>query len=214
MQPFSNTREAIDYMLAIGAWSENDLNEWVLPYLATSQSDANSIIAIANKHLNPKPEIDCSEEAKAQDLARLKRLKQEMAASEQRMAELARKRAQEKAEYEQEKAKHEHEKAKNEQKIAEHDKRICYFTRMLKHCYATARPVQSTARQSHCRASASRTRTTGSNAKKATSGSGGDPDPEPRRQQPRLSGLLALRNVLTASRTLIAANTYRLEVLA
>ncbi|GHD81147.1 hypothetical protein GCM10011419_26720 [Vogesella fluminis] len=78
----------------------------------------------------------------------------------------------------------------------------------------TARPVQSTACQSHCRASASRTRVTGSNAKKATSSSGGsDPDPEPRRQ-PRLSGLLALRNVLTACRALIAANTYRSEVLA
>lgn len=49
----------------------------------------------------------------------------------------------------------------------------------------TARPVQSTARQSHCRASASRTRVTGSNAKKATSGSGGsDPDPERRHTFP------------------------------
>lgn len=43
------------------------------------------------------------------------------------------------------------------------------------------RPIQSTTRQSHCRASASRTRVTGSNAQKATSGSGGsDPDPERR----------------------------------
>lgn len=166
------------------------------------------------ERLNPKPEIDYSEETKARDLAELKRLEQEMAASEQRMAELARNRAQEKAKYEQERAKLEQEKAKLEQNTAEHDKRILYFTRMLKHCHATARPVQSTARQGHCRASTSRTRTTGSNAKKATSGSGGDPDPEPRRQQPRLSGLLALRNILTACRTLIAANTYRLEVLA
>lgn len=160
-----------------------------------------------NERLNPKPEIDYSEEAKARDLAELKRLEQEMAASEQRMAELeqlmaelARNRAQEKAKLEQE-------IAENNRKLAEHNKRICYFTRILKHCYATARPVQSTVRQGHCRASASRTRTTGSNAKKATSGSGGDPDPEPRRQ-PRLSGLFALRNVLTACRTLIATDTH------
>lgn len=75
------------------------------------------------------------------------------------------------------------------------------------------RPKQAN-RPNNCRASASRTRVTGNNAKKAASGSGGsDPDPEPRRQ-PRLSGLVALRNVLTACRTLIAADTYHPEVQA
>ncbi len=69
-------------------------------------------------------------------------------------------------------------------------------------------------RPNNCRASASSTRVTGNNAKKAASGSGGsDPDPEPRRQ-PRLSGLVALRNILTTCHTLIAADTYRPEVLA